>query len=566
MKARTLTRGMFMQKKLWLFMLFTMILLLVACTDDSDVDEAASGESSGDGGNDLVIGMINEAVSLDPHVSNDIPSAQLRTQIFDTLVQQNVDMEFEEGLASSFEQDGNEWTLELKEGVTFHNGSDFTAEDVEATLDRVMDPSVGSSVAFMFEMINDIEIVDDHTVVFTTDYPFTPLPSHLAHNTAGILSKEVIDEDYQNALDQAESDVTLEEYYELREAGGDEFEAVSEEIGEHVGAIISEKPDGTGHLKLQNRDPGNEIVLEKFEDFHGGEREFDTVTYRVIPENSARLAELETGGIGITDNVDTESMDRVREHEETNIIDQDSLSMTYVAFNYDKEPFDDENVRKAISHAIDREQIINGVLNERGIHAKNHISPSVFAHNEEMEEVSYDLDLAKEYMAESSVPDGFDTVIWTSDSEQNRDIALIIQESLGELGIEVAIEQYEHGAFLEMADQGTHDMFMLQWITVTGDPNYGLYPMFHTDSVGSGNRWNYSNPELDSYLETGQESTEDEDRIEAYHTAQEILMEDLPITPLYYGELGIGVNETLVEGVELDPVGIVRIENVTFPE
>lgn len=556
-----------MQKKLWSLMLFTMILVLAACTDDSDVDEAAEGDSeTAAGGGDLVIGMINEAVSLDPHVSNDIPSAQLRTQIFDTLVEQNVDMEFGEGLATSFEQDDDQWTLQLKEDVTFHNGSDFTAEDVEATLDRVMDPSVGSSVAFMFEMINDIEIVNDHEIVFTTDYPFTPLPSHLAHNTAGILSKEVIDEDYQNALDEAGSDVTLEEYYELREEGGDEFEAVSEEIGSHVGAIISEKPDGTGHLKLQERIPGNEIVLEKFEDFHGGEREFNTVTYRVIPENSARLAELETGGIGVTDNVDTEAMDRVRDHEDTDIIDQDGLSMTYVAFNYEKEPFDDENVRKAISHAIDREQIISGVLNDRGLHAKNHISPSVFAHNADMEEVPFDLELAKDYMAESSVPDGFDTVIWTSDSEQNRDIALIIQESLSELGINVEIEQYEHGAFLEMADQGDHDMFMLQWITVTGDPNYGLYPMFHTDSVGSGNRWNYSNPELDSYLEEGQQTSGDEERIAAYATAQEILMEDLPITPLYYGELGIGVNNTLVEDVELDPVGIVRIENVTFPE
>lgn len=164
----------------------------------------------------------------------------------------------------------------------------------------------------------------------------------------------------------------------------------------------------------------------------------------------------------VTDNVDTEAMDRVRDHEDTDIIDQDGLSMTYVAFNYEKEPFDDENVRKAISHAIDREQIISGVLNDRGLHAKNHISPSVFAHNADMEEVPFDLELAKDYMAESSVPDGFDTVIWTSDSEQNRDIALIIQESLSELGINVEIEQYEHGAFLEMADQGDHDMFMLQ--------------------------------------------------------------------------------------------------------
>lgn len=155
-----------MQKKLWLLMLFTMLLVLAACTDDSDVDEAAEGDTEAEsGGGDLVIGMISEAVSLDPHVSNDIPSAQLRTQIYDTLIEQTVDLELTEGLATSFEQDGDKWTLGLKEGATFHNGSEFTAEDVKATLERVVDPSVGSSAAFMFEMINNIEITDDYEIV-----------------------------------------------------------------------------------------------------------------------------------------------------------------------------------------------------------------------------------------------------------------------------------------------------------------------------------------------------------------------------------------------------------------
>src|SRR5699024_12764961 len=104
---------MFMQKKIWLFILFAMLLIVAACTVDSDVDEAAEGESSGDAsGNDLVIGMINEAVSLDPHVSIDIRSAQLRTQIFDTLVEQDVDMEFGEVLATSFERNEGHLTIQ----------------------------------------------------------------------------------------------------------------------------------------------------------------------------------------------------------------------------------------------------------------------------------------------------------------------------------------------------------------------------------------------------------------------------------------------------------------------
>lgn len=347
----------------------------------------------------------------------------------------------------------------------------------------------------MFEMVEEIEVVDDHEVHFHTEYPFAPLLSHLAHNTAGIMSKEVIDEDYQNALDGADADISVEDYYDMREEGGDEFEDLSEEISEDLGQVIAENPDGTNHLKLQERNPGENVILEKFDEFHGEERNFETVTYRVIPENQARLAELETGGIAVNDSVDAENMQRVRDHEDTDIIDQQGLSMTYLAFNYEKEPFDDENVRQAISHAIDRESIINEIQDGRGVVASTHISPAVIGHDESQDEMAYDLDQAREYLEQSDHADGFDATIWISDDEVNRDIALFMQDRLSEIDINLDIEQYEFGTFLEMAEQGDHDMFMLQWITVTGDPDYGLYPMFHTDSQdGSGNRWNYSNP------------------------------------------------------------------------
>src|SRR5690625_1354950 len=561
-----------MDKKFWLVpLMLVFMFVLAACTDDVNVDEQAEGDSTsedGGQGGDLTIGMSNEPVTMDPHTSNDIPSAQLRTQIYDTLVAQNLDMEIGEGLAKDWEQvDDNTWSLTLKEDVTFHNGSEFTAEDVKATIDRLLDPAVGSSVAFMFEMVEEIEVVDDHEVHFHTEYPFAPLLSHLAHNTAGIMSKEVIDEDYQNALDGADADISVEDYYDMREEGGDEFEDLSEEISEDLGQVIAENPDGTNHLKLQERNPGENVILEKFDEFHGEERNFETVTYRVIPENQARLAELETGGIAVNDSVDAENMQRVRDHEDTDIIDQQGLSMTYLAFNYEKEPFDDENVRQAISHAIDRESIINEIQDGRGVVASTHISPSVIGHDESQDEMAYDLDQAREYLEQSDHADGFDATIWISDDEVNRDIALFMQDRLSEIDINLDIEQYEFGTFLEMAEQGDHDMFMLQWITVTGDPDYGLYPMFHTDSQdGSGNRWNYSNPELDEVLEAGRQESDEDAREEYYVEAQDILVNDLPITPLYYGELGPGVNTSLVEGVEIDAVGISRLEHVSFPE
>ncbi|CAM4205826.1 ABC transporter substrate-binding protein [Lacicoccus alkaliphilus] len=552
-------------------LMLALLFVLAACTDDADVEDDAQEDGAGEAEaqeEDIVIGMMREPVAVDPHGSNDIPSAQVRTQIFDTLIHQNAEMELEPGLAESWEQEEDDlWRFELKEGVTFHNGSDFTAEDVEATLDRMLDPTVASTAAFLFEVIEDVEVVGDHELLMHTEYAFAPLLNHLAHNTSGILSKEVIDEDYESAIEAAELDLSLEEYYELREEGGDEFEEASEAMSEHIGSVVSDNPDGTGHLQFESRDPGSEIVLEKFEDYHGGERNFGTVTYRVIPENAARLAELETGGIMITEEVDADNIDRVRDHEDTDVIDQDGLGMTYLAFHTENEPFDDPNVRRAISSAIDRESIIEGVLNDRGTHASSHISPAVNGHADSLEEIEYDMEQAREYLAETDVADGFDTTLWVSDSEETVNIAIYIQETLGELGIEAEIEQFEYGAFLDKAREGTHDMFILGWVSVTGDADYGLHPMFHTDSQdGSGNRWFYSNTELDGLLDQAQQSSDEGERETLYEEAQLILREDLPVAPLYYAELGIGVNETLIEDVELDPVGIIRLENVTFPE
>lgn len=137
-----------MDKKFWLVpLMLVFMFVLAACTDDVNVDEQAEGDSTsedGGQGGDLTIGMSNEPVTMDPHTSNDIPSAQLRTQIYDTLVAQNLDMEIGEGLAKDWEQvDDNTWSFTLKEDVTFHNGSEFTAEDVKATIDRLLDPLSG---------------------------------------------------------------------------------------------------------------------------------------------------------------------------------------------------------------------------------------------------------------------------------------------------------------------------------------------------------------------------------------------------------------------------------------
>src|SRR5690625_551278 len=373
------------------FLLAVMAVLLAACADDSGVEEeAAEGEGGGaeDAGasGDITIGMMDEMVTLDLHGSNDSASSQVRRNIYETLIFQTVDMELEPRLATEWEQiEDNVLNLKLREGTTFHNGSDFTAEDVKATLDRVRDEAVASQVAFLFEMIEEVEIVGDHEVNLHTAYPFAPLPSHLAHTTAGIMSKALIDEDYQAALDAAEIDMTAEEYYKLREAGGPEYEEVADQISEDLGGVIGSETDGTNHLKLESRSAGESVTLSRFEEFQGGERDFENVTFRVIPENGARMAELETGGIDVATDIDSSSIDRNESGESTELIEQESVRMSYLGFNTQVEPFDDVKVRQAISHAIDRDAIISGFYDDMGIAAEGPLAPDVWGYNADLE-------------------------------------------------------------------------------------------------------------------------------------------------------------------------------------
>ncbi len=559
-----------MKKYIMPLFVVLFVLLLAACADDSNVDEQTAGgnddaaEESNSG--DLVIAMQDDVVSLDPHGSNDTASAQVRMNIYETLVNQSADMDLESGLAEEWDSvEGDVWNFKLREGTTFHSGEEFTAEDVKATLERVSDEAVASEAAFLFEMIEEVEIVGDYEVNIHTEYPFAPLPSHLAHNTGGIISKSLIDEDYQFALDEAGLDMTADEYYELRESESEEYESIKEDISEHLGSVIGSEADGTNHLVLENRTPGQETVLTKFENFQGGERSFEEVTFRVIPESGARLAELETGGAQVVRDVDSANSDRVADGENTELIEQESLRTDYLGFNVEKEPFDDVKVRQAISMAIDRDAILEGVYDSMGQTASHPIAPEVWGYDESLTGQEYDLEQAKELMAESDHPDGFSTELWVRDDQMNVDTALYIQESLAELDIDVEVEQLEWGTFLESTGQGNQEMFLMGWTTVTADADNGLYALYHSDNFGStGNRSFYANEELDEALVNGRTEADETAREDAYSKAQEIIIEEAPTASIVHSNFSIGVDSSQVEGVEMDPIGIVRIENVSF--
>lgn len=552
-----------MKSKLKYSLLSLGLLATVATAAAVSTDVQAQEE---DNRGDLVMAMMSDVVTLDPHGSNDASSGQVRINIYERLIHTDLNMDLEPGLATEWEAvDDTTWNFTLREGTTFHSGAEFTADDVKATFDRVLDPAVASNVSFLYEMIEEVEVVGDYELNIHLEYPFAPLPSHLAHNTAGIMSVELIERDYQNAIDEAGLDITLEEYYDLRETGGEEFDEVAAEMGEFLGNVIAAEPDGTNHLKLASRSAGNEVVFDLFEDFQGGDRNFDTVTFRVIPESGSRMAELETGGIDIVKELDATNYDRVLNGESTDVVEAESLRTEYLGMNTQNAPFDDQNVRLAVAHAIDRDMIVEGVLNGIGNVANGPLASGVFGYDAETATQVYDVELAKEYMAESSVPDGFDTTIWVRNEEQFVNIALYIQESLAEIGINAEIEQMEWGAYLERLANGEHDMYILGWTTVTADADYGLYVLNHSDTYGAaGNRAFFSTPELDQLLDDGRSTADPDTRLEIYKEAQEIIVSESPVVYLMHQNFIAGYNTDNISGITITAVGDVRFEDVEF--
>src|SRR5699024_6850817 len=157
--------------------------------------------------------------------------------------------------------------------------------------------------------------------------------------------------------------------------------------------------------------------------------------------------------------------------------------------------------------------------------------------------------------------------LWVRDDQMIVDTALYIQESVSELGIDLEVERMEWGAFLDRTGQGDQEMYLLGWTTVTADADYGLYALHHSDNFGSvGNRSFYANDELDEPLDNGRTESDEDARAETYSTAQQISIEEAPKAPSVHSNFSIGVDTSQVEGVVLDALGDVRLENVTFKE
>lgn len=508
---------MFKSKKtlVLLSILLVLMLTLSAC--------GGTKGTSGGGKDELVVAQGADPKSLDPHASNDQPSSRVNKQLYNTLVEATEDMELEPGLAEKWDQiDENTWEFTLREGVKFHNGDELKASDVKFTFDRMKE---SGEVAHIIGAIESVEVGDDYTIIIKTIEPFAPILSHLAHTAASILNEKVVTEagdDYQN------------------------------------------NPVGTGPYKFVSHDSGDKVTLEKFDDYYKGAAKIKTIVFRNIPEGTNRAVGLETGEVDIAYDIDPIDMERVRGEEKLELIEEPSLSTTYIGFNTKKAPYDNILVRQALNYAINVDEIIDVVLEGAGAKAFGPINDKVFGYKGDLEGYDYDPEKAKELLAEAGFADGLKTSIWTNDNPIRTRTAEIVQAQLKEVGVDASIEILEWGAYLDKTSAGEHDMFILGWVTVTGDADYGLYALYHSSQHGgAGNRSFYTNSEVDKLLDKGRTSIDEKVRLDAYSEAQGIIVEESPQIFLFFPTQNVGMQKN-IDGFRLHPAGHHQLYNVSF--
>ncbi|WP_413377079.1 glutathione ABC transporter substrate-binding protein [Alkalihalobacillus sp. 1P02AB] len=524
-------------KKLAFISFIFILITLVACSGQSNESEGNTATEQASGG-DLVVDLTSAPVSLDPHAANDGNSLYVMSAIYDTLVFLDKDLTLKPGLAESYEQiEDTVWELKLRQGIEFHDGTPFNAEVVKVNFDRIFDKDVASPVGFLFDMVTNVEVIDEYTVHIETEFPFVALPAHLAHPAGHMISKEAIEADY-----------------EAMENGAPPF------------AYVNENPIGTGYFKYESSVPGENVTLTKNEDYWDIEANVDKVTFKVVPEDLTRIAELQTEEADIIYPVNPNDINQLENTDGTVVQQSDSSNLTYIGFNLEVEPFNDKRVRHAITMAIDKEELIDGIVDGVALPAQGFLAPTVYGYSDDITPLTYNVEEAKSLLEEAGYADGFQATILTTDLRSNINIAEYAQAQLAPLGIDLSIQIAEQGAYLDATAKGNHQLFVGSWGTVTLDADYGLYGMFHSSNVGApGNRSFIQNDDVDALLEAGRKEMDEATRLELYKEVQQLLVDEAPLVPVYHSILLTGLRDN-VEGYFQYPSSFLFLRDVELKE
>ena len=447
------------------------------------------------GGGRVIVGRTGDIDNLDPHLATAFQTIDALELVYDTLFELDSEANIQPGLATdySYSDDGTELTLNLREGVTFHDGDPFTSADVVASLERLLDEVTGAVGRSFILSIEDITAPDDLTVVLGLSVADATLPAVLTRVNTSIISDASIAAD-----------------------------------------TVGTEPNGTGPFDFIEWIQGESVELDTFADYWGTAPSIEGVTIRVLPEDTSLLAALQAGEIhmGIITNP------AVLEQAASPLVVETSPALGYFPFflNSSRGPLQTKEVRQAISCAIDRQQLIDAALFGNGVETGPYVE-GIYASDpwDGLPCDGPDKDMARQLLADAGFADGFsiETIIITGESEININIGQNLQAQLAEIGVDLELEQLETNVYVDRWLAADFDSALSE--NGAGPDPHLTYIRYFTSEAVFQNVGGFNSPELDDLILQGQTTTDPEARVTIYNEISRILLDESPWVWLFRG-------------------------------
>ena len=471
------------------------------------------------GASDLTIGIGADVTAIDPHYHNVTPNNNVAAHIFDYLVLRDERQKPIPGLAESWRTvDPLTWEFKLRKGVKFHDGSEFTAADVVASIERVpLVPNSPSPFTAYTKQIKEMTVVDPYTIRFRTAAPYPLMPTDMT----------------QVAIVSAKA-----------------AKASTEDFNSGKAAI------GTGPYKLLRYAKGDRIELARHDGYWGGKTPWEKVTLRLLPNDASRVAALLAGDVQAIEYVPTSDVARIRADKRLNVYKVIADRLIYLHMDSDrdvspyvtdkegkplpKNPLKDPRVRKAICKAINRNAIVDKVMEGEAVAAGQLLADGMFGTTRNLKVEPYDPAGAKKLLAEAGYPDGFGITIHAPNNRYVNDakIAQAVAQMLTRIGIATKVEAMPSATYFPQATDLKFSLMLLGWSSGTGEASSPLKALLATYSrdkgFGTANRGRYSNPRVDALLEEALATVDDSKREALLQRATEIAIDDTGIIPLHF--------------------------------
>jgi len=458
-----------------------------------------------------------DALTLDPHSQNEGPTNSMNSLIYESLVSRNYELVLEPELAESWEAAPDGWTFKLREGVKFHDGSDFTAEDVVFSFERAMAES--SDFKEQAKAVTGVEVIDDYTVKLITDGP-NPI---LANQLTGILIMDKGWSEANNVL-APQDYAASEETYAVRNANGTGPFVVASRAPEEL-TVLTANPDWWG----KDLYPGN----------------LDKIEYRPISNAATRVAALLSGEVDFVLDPPLQDLKRIEAADGLEVKTAAQIRSIFFGFdvasdtlrssNLEENPFKDQRVREAFNLAIDKDAIQRVVMEGLSFPTAMVTPPGVLGNTPELDEqYGFDPEKAKALMEEAGYPDGFTVQLDCPNNRYNNDekICQAAVAMLAKVGIDVKLDAIPKAQHFPKIQNRTTDFYMLGWGVPTLDSHYVFAYLLEKD--GSWNAGGYDNARVNEITQAITTETDLDKRTALIDEAWQIIKDEKPYLPLHH--------------------------------